>query len=232
MSIWKRIAEALAALGRGEGFAALLDRLRGVAPATPERSVAFTIAIIALGAKIAKADGTVTRDEVATFRRLFVIAPEEEPNAAHVFNLARQDIAGYDTYAAKIGAMFPEDHEETLKDILEGLFALAMSDGAYHAEEDRMLADVASHFRIDPSCFRAIRARYVDGAPRDPYEVLGVSAFAEPGEVREAWKRAVRDAHPDRLMARGVPPEAVRLAERRMAAINAAWEEINAKRAA
>lgn len=232
VSIWKRIAEALAALGRGEGFAALLDHLRGVAPATPERSVAFTIAIIALGAKIAKADGRVTRDEVQAFRRFFTIAPEEEGNAAHVFNLARQDVAGYEDYARKIGAMFPEEHEETLKDVLEGLFALAMSDGAFHAQEDRMLAEVARIFRIDPSCFRAIRARYVDGAPRDPYEILGVSAFAEPDEVREAWKRAVRETHPDRLMARGVPPEAVRLAERRMAAINAAWDEINAKRAA
>lgn len=232
MSIWTRIADALAALGRGEGFAALLDRLRGVAPATPERSVAFTVAIIALGAKIAKADGRVTRDEVSTFRRIFTIAPEEEANAARVFDLARQDTAGYESYARQIGGMFPEQHEETLKDVLEGLFALAMSDGAYHAEEDRMLAEVARHFRVDPSCFRAIRARFVEGAPRDPYEVLGVSAFADPDEVRAAWKRAILENHPDRLMAHGVPPEAVKLAERRLAAINAAWEEINAKRAA
>lgn len=231
-SIWKRIGEALAALGRGEGFSALLDRLRG-APATgPERSVAFTIAIIGLGAKLGKADGRVTADEVAAFRRVFVIPPGEEENAARVFNLARQDTAGWEVYARRIAAMFRGDAEATLQDVLEGLFAVAMADGAYHAAEDRILMRVADFFRIEPPCFRAIRARYVEGALPDPYEVLGVSAFAPIDEVREAWKRAVRDSHPDALRARGVPDEAVQLGERRLIAVNAAWDEINERRAA
>ncbi|MGQ0566092.1 MAG: TerB family tellurite resistance protein [Gemmobacter sp.] len=232
MSIWTRISEALAALGRGEGLVALFDRLRGVRPATPERSVAFTIAVLALGAKMAKADGQVTKDEVAAFRRIFVIEPEEEANAAQVFNLARQDVAGFDAYARKIRAMFGDKDDETLKDVLEGLFSVAMADGAYHAQEDAYLAEVARIFGLEPACYQAIRARYVEGAPRDPYDVLGVSAFAPIDQVRSAWKAAVLDTHPDRLMARGVPPEAVKLAERRLAAINAAWDEINAKRAA
>ncbi len=232
MSLWTRISDALAALGLGEGLSALLDRLRGAAPATPERSVAFTIAVIALGAKIAKADGQVTRDEVSAFRSIFTIAPEEEANAARVFNLARQDVAGFDAYASKIAALFEGEGGETLKDVLEGLFAIAMADGNYHPQEDALLMEVARIFGIDPSCFRAIRARFVDGAPRDPYEVLGVSAFAPLEEVRAAWKAAVRNAHPDRMAARGVPPEAVKLAERRLMAINAAWDEIHGKRAA
>jgi DnaJ like chaperone protein len=232
MSIWTRISEALAALGRGEGLSALFDRLRGVQPASPERSVAFTIAVLALGAKMAKADGQVTRAEVAAFRHIFVIEPEEESNAAQVFNLARQDVAGYDSYARKIRAMFAEKDGSTLCDVLEGLFHVAMADGAYHAQEDAYLFEVARIFGIDPSSYRAIRARYVEGALRDPYEVLGVSAFAPIDQVRAAWKAAVRDTHPDRLIARGVPREAVRLAERRLIAINAAWDEINAKRAA
>ena len=232
MSIWKRISEALAALGRGEGLSALFDRLRGVEPATPERSVAFTIAVLALGAKMAKADGRVTREEVAAFRRIFTLPPEEEANAAHVFDLARQDVTGFDAYARKIRAMFAEKDGSTLKDVLEGLFHVAMADGTYHAQEDEFLSEVARIFGIEPACYRAIRARFVEGATRDPYEVLGVSAFAPLDQVRAAWKTAVRDTHPDRMMARGVPPEAVKLAERRLIAINAAWDEINAKRAA
>jgi DnaJ like chaperone protein len=232
MSIWKRISEALAALSRGEGLSALFDRLRGVQPATPERSVAFTIAVLGLGAKMAKADGQVTREEVAAFRRIFVLPPEEEGNAARVFDLARQDVAGFDAYARKIRAMFSDSDGATLRDVLEGLFHVAMADGAYHAREDAYLAEVARIFGIEPACYSAIRARFVDGAPRDPYEVLGVSAFAPIEQVRAAWKAAVRESHPDRMMARGVPPEAARLAERRLAAINAAWDEINAKRAA
>ncbi|HSF64786.1 MAG TPA: molecular chaperone DjiA, partial [Paracoccaceae bacterium] len=232
MSLWSRISEALAALGRGEGLVAVFDRLRGLPPRAPERSVAFTIAVIALGAKMAKADGQVTRDEVTAFRRIFTLPEEEMENAARVFDLAREDIAGFDVYAGKIAAMFPEEDHKTLIDLLEGLFTIAMADGAYHPREDAFLQQVARIFEVGDPCFRSMRARFVDGAPRDPYEVLGVSAFAPLEDVRAAWRAAVMDAHPDRLIARGVPPEAVKLAERRLIAVNQAWDEINAKRAA
>jgi DnaJ like chaperone protein len=232
MSIWTRINDALAALASGEGLFALFDRLRGVPEQSPERSIGFTIAVIALGAKMAKADGQVTRNEVTTFRRLFTIAPEEEDNAARVFNLARQDVAGFDAYARKIAAMFPEDDTKTLIDLVEALFTIALADGEYHPNEDAFLAEVARIFGIGDPCFRALRARFVEGAPRDPYDVLGVPHGSPLDTVRAAWKQAVRDSHPDRLIARGVPPEAVQLASRRMIDINAAWEEINGKRAA
>jgi DnaJ like chaperone protein len=231
MSIWTRINDALAALASGEGLSAIFERLRGSKMATPERSVGFTIAVIALGAKMAKADGQVTRNEVAAFRQLFTIAPEEEANAARVFNLARQDVAGFDAYARKIAAMFPDEGRQTLIDLLEGLFAIAMADGEYHPNEDQFLAEVARIFGLGEPCFRSLRARFVEGAPRDPYEVLGVAPGADLAEIRAAWKQAVRDSHPDRLIARGVPLEAVELASRRMIDINAAWAEIS-KRAA
>ena len=89
MSLWTRISDAIAALASGEGLSAVFDRLR----TPPDRSVAFTIAVIALGAKMAKADGQVTRDEVTAFREVFHIPPSEEANAAKLFNLARQDVA-------------------------------------------------------------------------------------------------------------------------------------------
>jgi DnaJ like chaperone protein len=181
---------------------------------------------------MAKADGQVTRNEVAAFRSLFTIAPEEEANAARVFDLARQDVAGFDAYARKIAAMFPDEGHQTLIDLLEGLFTIAMADGQYHPNEDAFLAEVARIFGLGDPCFRSLRARFVEGAPRDPYEVLGVPMNASLEEIRAAWKQAVRDSHPDRLVARGVPPEAVALASRRLIDINTAWEEINGKRAA
>ncbi len=231
-SIWTRINDALAALAAGEGLSVVLDRLRGARVATPERSVGFTIAVIALGAKLAKADGQVTRNEVAAFRSLFTIAPEEEANAARVFNLARQDVAGFDAYARKIASIFPDEGSKTLVDLLEGLFTIAIADGDYHPNEDAFLAEVARIFGLGDACFRSLRARFVEGAPRDPYDVLGISQDASMSEARAAWKQAVRDSHPDRLIARGVPLEAVQLASRRMIDINAAWEEINGRRAA
>jgi DnaJ like chaperone protein len=230
MSIWTRIADAISALANGEGLAAVMDRLR--ASPTPERSVAFTIAVIALGAKIAKADGTVTRDEVSAFRRIFAIPPEEEQIAAHVFNLARQDVAGFDTYATKVRAMFRDTDRDLLTDLLEGLFHISLADGHYHEDENTFLATVARIFDLDDRTFAQIRARFVEGAPRDPYDVLGVPHDAPLDTVRAAWRTAVKSNHPDVLIARGLPPEALKLAEGRIQAINQAWDEITAQRAA
>lgn len=225
MSIWSRMAEAIAALAKGEGLSAVFDKLR----ASPDRTVAFTIAVIALGAKMAKADGLVTKDEVVAFREVFLIPPDEEANAARVFNLARQDVAGYDTYARRIKAMYGED-DRPLCDLLEGLFHIAVADGVYHPKEDDFLHDVAGIFGFDERRFRGIRAQFVAEADRDPYDVLGVEPTAPMEDVRAAWRKLVRETHPDQMMARGVPEEAVKLAERRMVAINRAWEEIQGGR--
>jgi DnaJ like chaperone protein len=226
MSLWSRIAAALSALAKGEGLAAVFDRLR----APPERTVAFAIAVIALGAKMAKADGRVTRDEVAAFREVFTIPAGEERNAARVFDLARQDVAGYDVYAARIAAMYGAGHP-ALVDLMEGLFHIALADGAYHPREDDFLARVAAAFGLGEREFRSLRARFVQGATPDPYAVLGVAPDAPMDEVRAAWRQAVRESHPDALIARGVPEEAIKLAEKRMRDVNRAWEEIARERA-
>ena len=228
MTIWDRIAAALAALAKGEPLSSILDSLRG----TPERSVGFTIAVIALGAKLAKADGLVTRNEVSAFRQVFSIPEGEEAHAARVYNLARQDVAGFDAYARKVRAMFGPNDARVLADLLEGLFLIAMADGSYHPNEDTFLEEVAQIFGLGEACFRSLRARFVDGAPRDPYDVLGVARDAGVDAIRAAWRQAARDSHPDAMIARGVPPEAVQLATRRMADINAAWDEIRSKVAA
>ncbi len=227
MSIWSRITEAMKSLAVGEGLAALFDRLW----APPERSVAFTIAVIALGAKLAKADGKVTRDEVSAFRQVFTIPEGEEDNAARVFNLARQDVAGYPTYAGKIAAMFGAG-DPVLIDLMEGLFQIALADGTYHENEDVFLRDVARIFGLGERCFQSLVSRFVPDGPANPYAILGVDPDAGLAAVRAAWRVAVMAAHPDRLAARGVPEEAVQLAERRLISINRAWAEISARHAA
>lgn len=227
MSLWTRITAAIAALAKGEPLSAVFDRLR----TPPEKSIGFTIAVIALGAKMAKADGEVTRNEVMAFRSIFSIPKDEEQNAARVFNLARQDVAGFDLYARKIAAMFgPGD--VVLADLMEGLFYIALADGEYHPHEDAFLRQVAKIFGIGDRCFRSLVGRLVPGAVPDPYDVLDVAHDAPMEAVRAAWRQAVRDNHPDRLISHGLPREAMLLAEERMAAINRAWEEINGKKAA
>ena len=227
MSIWSRIGAALSALASGEGLAAVFDQFRS----RPERSIAFTIAVIALGAKMAKADGLVTKDEVTAFREVFSIPAGEEKNAARVFNLARQDVAGFEDYARRIAGMY-DDEREALTDLLEGLFHIAVADGEYHPNEDDFLHRVAEIFELDERAFRAIRIRFVPDAAPDPYAVLGLSPEASRDEARSAWRQLVRETHPDRMMARGVPEEAIRMAEKRLIDINRAWEEIQAGTAA
>ncbi|QBF32846.1 molecular chaperone DjiA [Thalassococcus sp. S3] len=223
MSLWSRITDAISALASGESLAAVFDRLR----TPPERSVAFAIAVIALGAKMAKADGQVTRDEVTAFRDVFHIPQEDEPDAAKVFNLARQDVAGYEEYAKRIKAMFADDLK-TLTDLMEGLFHIAMADGFYHPSENTFLETVARIFDVPETQFRALRARFVPDAAPDPYTILGVSPDMPLAQIRTEWRRLVRETHPDSMIARGVPQEAVRLAEKRMVDLNRAWDEISA----
>ncbi|MCG6883188.1 MAG: molecular chaperone DjiA [Silicimonas sp.] len=222
MTIWERIAEAIAALRAGESLSVVFEKLR----TPPERTVAFTIAVIALGAKMAKADGLVTRNEVAAFREVFHIPRNEEENTARLFNLARQDVAGFEDYARRIAGMF-ESADGTLCDLMEGLFHIAVADGSYHQQEDDYLQRVARIFGLSDRQFRSLRTRFVPDAEPDPYDVLGVEPGDSLEDIRKSWRQLVRESHPDRMMARGVPEEAVKLAEKRLIAINRAWETIS-----
>ncbi|SCY58888.1 J domain-containing protein [Paracoccus tibetensis] len=193
----------------------------------PERSVAFTIAIIALGAKLAKADGTVARSEVAAFRRVFIIPRAEEKNAARVFDLARQDVAGFDAWARRIAAMF-QPGDTVLEDVIEGLYIIAVADGALQEAETQFLDEVGRIFGIPAPRLAEIRLRHDPAAGCPPCEVLGVAPETPLPEARRRWRELIREAHPDRAIARGLPPEAIRMAEARTRRINEAWENFRA----
>jgi len=220
MSIWKRIKQAIGALAKGEPLSAVFEKLR----TPPERTAAFAIAVIALGAKMAKADGHVTRDEVAAFRRVFLIPPGEEASAARVYNLARTEVAGFDAYARQIARMF-RGRPRVLADLLEGLVYIAAADGAYHPAEAAFLTEVARIFGVSEAEFRAIRARYLPGE-RDPWAILGVPPGTGTEALRKRYRALVRALHPDRMIARGVPEEARRLAETRLATVTGAYHEV------
>ena len=140
---------------------------------------------------MAKADGQVTRDEVMAFREVFHIGAEEEAGAAKVFNLARQDVAGFEEYATRIRAMF-EGHAAILNDLIEGLFHIAMADGFYHPNEDAFLERVAEIFELSDMEFRALKARFLPDAEPDPYAILGISAEMSLEEMRKVWRKLVR----------------------------------------
>ena len=222
MSIWTRIADALASIGESVG--AFLQSIVNRNPTPPEKSVAFTIGMIGLGAKMAKADGVVTEDEIRAFKQVFHIPDGELATVARVFNLAKQDVAGFETYARQIAKLF-EARSEVLEDVLDGLFHIAKADNAFHPGEHGFLRRVAEIFGFSEADFARIRARHVN-VPDDPFLILGLTPGAKPDDVRKRYRELVREHHPDRHIAAGVPEEMVELATERLQKINEAYERI------
>ncbi len=231
MGIFSRIAATMAGgAGRvGAAISGLRTVLAGVTNAELRREVTFAIAMIALSAKMAKADGVVSRSEVDAFCRIFEIPPGEERNVSRVYNLAKRDVAGFDAYARDVAQRFADD-PAALEAVLDGLFDIARADGALHERELAYLEEVAHIFGFDDRTFATIRARHAVDEGADPYVVLGADRSWDDQQLRRHYRQLVSENHPDRLMAHGVPPEFARIANDRLAAINAAWDQIERRR--
>jgi DnaJ like chaperone protein len=227
MSIWSALSHAAATLG--DSLAAFLSGITGARATPPERSLAFTIGVIALGAKMAKADGIVTGDEVMAFKRIFQVPEEELAGVARVFNLAKQDIAGYQAYARQLTRLFAGGHQ-ILEDVLDSLFYIAKADGAVHEREVQYLDEVATIFGFDDKQFARIKARHLLPEGTDPYAILGIERDAGNEEVKRRYRKLVREHHPDIHIAGGLPEELIDLANERLARINAAYDEIARER--
>jgi DnaJ like chaperone protein len=231
---WKAISQAIGGEKAGTVRDALtmlwsrlgLDRVTQRTPGY--RTVAFTIAVTTLAAKMAKADGVALPIEERAFERVFDIPPGEETNFRRLYDLAAQDIAGFDVYAGKIAGLLSEE-PEMLRLLLECLFHVAAADGVLHPDEDRFLSIVAEKFGLSEGEFLSIRAGFVHD-PCSPYVVLGVHPDISDADLKLRHRALVREHHPDKLAATGVPPELRCAANRRLAAINAAHDAILASR--
>ncbi len=242
LSIWGKVIGGVAGFALGGPLGGLLgavaghalDRMRAGgagagADTVAARQVAFTIAVIALAAKMAKADGRVSRAEVNAFKDIFHVPPAEMKGVGRLFDEARADAAGFEPYAEQIAAMFARE-PAVLEDLLAGLFHIAKADGVVHASELEYLRDVARIFGLDAHAFERIRATHVEPKGADPYSVLGVSRGTADAEIKRAYRKLIRENHPDTLIAKGLPQEFVDLANEKMAAINAAYDEVERER--
>lgn len=229
MSIWTAIGNF--AHGVGSAGAHLLEK--GVDAISGDRatrrSVQFSMAVVALAAKMAKADGVVTTEELQSFWRRFDVADADRKNVERLFRLAQRDVAGFESYAEKIARLFPDD-PALLEDIVDILFSIAAADGVLHPDEAAFLDRVSEIFGLDPVAFRRIRARHVKEDGEDPYAILGVDPDTPLEEIKRRYRALVAENHPDRLLARGVPPDFVKVANERLTAINGAWEAIKRRR--
>jgi len=233
MSIWGKVAGAAAGLAAGGPIGALLGGVAGhyvidrdsSNEALPENQVAFTVGVIALGAKMAKADGIVTRDEVTAFKEVFKVPEGEMKNLSRIFDLAKQDVVGYEAYAEQLASML-KGNRKLLDDVLEGLFHIAKADGVFDPREEQFLAEVAKRFGFTDAEFSYIKARHAAPTKRNPYDVLGAKPSMGNDELKSHYRKLVVENHPDKLMARGVPKEFIVIATEKIAAINEAYTQI------
>ncbi|GGG33630.1 TerB family tellurite resistance protein [Chelatococcus composti] len=190
----------------------------------PPRQVVFTTGLVALAAKMAKADGVVTGSEIRAFHAIIDAPAEEFAQISRLFNIAKATTAGFEAYARQLATLFA-DEPALLEDVLDGLFLIAAADGALHEDELAYLSTVAAIFGLSDEDFRRIEARHVHRAD-DPYVILGADRGMSDEELRRLYRKRIAESHPDRQIARGLPAEAVRIATERAAALNAAWDEI------
>ncbi len=221
MSIWSRISDFAQTVG--DSISGTLEGFSGGSK-PPEKSVAFTIGMIALGAKMAKADGVVSAAEVAAFSQVFHVPEKDRAAVERVFNLAKQDIAGFETYAGQVAKLFGQK-SHVLESVVDGLFHIAKADNVIHPRELDYLEKVADIFGFTGNDWLRIRSRHV-ALKDDPFEILGISADAKPAEIKKRYKALVKELHPDKQIAAGVPAEMVKLATDRLARINKAYAEL------
>src|SRR6201996_8181090 len=197
MSVWGKVSGAAAGLLVGGPVGALVGAVAGhfLIDHEDDPGVSFTIAVIALSAKMAKADGTVSEAERRAFQRVFQVPPQEQINVQRIFDLAHQDVAGYEAYAGQIARLFV-GNPALLEDVLDGLFEIAKADGVLHPAESQFLERVAEIFGFAPNEFRRIRASHFALELTDPYVILGLSHVASEDEIRQTYRRLVKENHP------------------------------------
>ena len=226
-SVWQRLSAFVGSFSERTGLAGSLANALDPDTWLPGgRDAAFTLAIIALSAKMAVSDGVVTASELRAFQKTVEIPPGIEEQVDRIFRLAQQDVAGYEAYARKVRRFFV-DSPDTLEHVLDGLFYIASADGMIHEAELDYLKNVSDIFGFDDARFEQLTAQHVlFDRSTDPYVVLGLDPMADRHEVRRVYRLLVAEHHPDRLIAKGVPEEMIDVATARMAAINNAYNQI------
>jgi DnaJ like chaperone protein len=196
---------------------------------------AFLMGVVVLGAKMAKADGRVTSAEIEAFKRVFHVGPPQEAAVGRLFDRARLSAEGFEPYAAQLAHVF-RNKQPVLEEILGGLFIIAAADHAgLSPAEIIFLKRVAFIFGFTAEDFARIAARSGVRIPQperpqnpiaDAHAILGIKDTSTNDEIKSAYRALIREHHPDKLMAAGMPPEFVASATEKMKRINAAYDTV------
>lgn len=193
------------------------------------RQSGFAMGVVLLSAKVARASGLSEADGFAALIRVASIGPEEQDGVRGLYSRAWQSDNGPETVTAVLSALF-ENSPGLLDEILEALGMIAAAAGRLEQAAPHLQA-IAEDLGRPGRDWRQYRAGPgTKGTGPDPWQVLGVAPDSDEAAIRAAYRRLLRETHPDTLMAQGLPEEFIAVANRRMADINAAWDEISRQR--
>ena len=192
------------------------------------RQALFFSTVFAMLGKMAKADGRVSPEEIAAVERFMGdqlrLGSEARQLAITIFNEAKDDPTPFGAYVRQFGEAFA-DAPEMRRLLFQLLLDVALADGTLHEGEDGLLREALDPLGVPHSAYERVRGHLAPDL--DPlYALLGVGAEASDEDLKRAYRKAVREYHPDTIASKGLPEEFTRFAEEKFKEINRAYETI------
>jgi DnaJ like chaperone protein len=238
MSIWGKIIGGTTGFALGGPLGAIIGMMIGGSfdrsarkfsssnqISQQQKKNVFALCIIVLSAKIAKADGQVTKEEIYTFKEKFNIQAEEMSEVSKIFNEAKKSSFGFKNIADQVGNLF-SDNKVLLEQLLNNLFYIAEADGLTSNNEVEVLRSISQSFHFNETDFQRIFHSRLNNKESDPYKILGVTREDSDNNIRKKWIELSKEHHPDYLIAKGMPKEFIKEANKELSSINLAYDKI------
>ncbi len=185
----------------------------------------FALSLIVLSAKLSKADGQVSREELIAVKDKLKIPENEIDQVGKIFNQAKNESTGYEPYAKQI-AQFYSGNLIVLEEVINVLFYIAEADGEVSLKEQEMIENISKIFGLTHSQFESIRESRKGSDKLNPYVVLESNPNDDLSTIRKKYLKLSKEHHPDLLISKGVPQEVINESKNKMRAINSAWTQI------
>ena len=235
MSIWGSLIGGMIGFSLGGPFGMLLGSLLGGkisrarsagnfgAFAQPQQI--FALSLIVLSAKLSKADGKVSHEELVAVKDKLKIPENEIDQVGKIFNKAKEESTGYEPYAQQIAQIY-RGNTNVLEEVINILFYIAEADGEVSSSELVMIENISKIFGLNQVQFNSIRESRKGSDKLNPYVVLESGPDDDLQSIRKKYLKLSKENHPDLLMSKGVPQEVINESKNKMRAINSAWDQI------
>ena len=235
MSIWGSLLGGVIGFSFGGPFGALLGSFLGgkISRLSSSKKISgqqnaqevFALSLIILSAKLSKADGHVSKEELFAVKEKLQIPDSEIDQVSQIFNKAKDESTGYEPYAKQIAEIF-KGNINVLEEVINILFYIAEADGHVSSDEEDMIANIAYIFGLSQKQYQSIKESRKSSDKLNPYIVLESQPTDDLQIIRKKYIKLSKEHHPDLLMSKGVPVEVINESKNKMRAINAAWDQV------